>query len=179
MRHLNNRVPADIYLCLQPQAARAKWSPNVWLLLGRRRRQWPDIKTALVRCLLFFAFRKRTTKHLLLVYRTSPLNPYSSEIYICKPWRTKVFFKFENIILVCFFRFTWIPVLWVDGDYKYFHSHSAGIDFRRQNLTSYRRQILTSNIVPRTVKVNGACDVIPNRLQWRIFSSKVVFVILL
>ena len=102
MHHLNNCVPADIYLCLQPQAARAKWSPDVWLLLGRRRRQWPDITRALGRCFLFFAFRKRTTKHLLLVYRTSPLNPYSSEIYICEPWRTKVFFNLKTSYLFAF-----------------------------------------------------------------------------
>ena len=47
-------------------------------------------------------------------------------------------------------------MLWVYGHYKYVYSYSAGIDFTRQNLTSvdvYRRQILTSKVDPRTVKV--------------------------
>ena len=48
------------------------------------------------------------------------------------------FFLFDIIInvLVSSLRFIWIPVLWVYGHYKYFYSHSAGIDFGRQNLTS-------------------------------------------
>ena len=32
--------------------------------------------------------------------------------------------------------------------------YSAGIDFRRQNLTVYRRQILTSKVDPRAVRAN-------------------------
>ena len=39
-------------------------------------------------------------------------------------------------VLVSIFWFIWIPVLWFYTDYKYFNSYSAGIDFRRQNLTS-------------------------------------------
>ena len=47
------------------------------------------------------------------------------------------FFQFEIIIhvLVSPFRFLWIPMLWVYG-HTYFNSHSAGIVFLRQNLTS-------------------------------------------
>ena len=50
---------------------------------------------------------------------------------------TKGFFQFENIIndLDRSFRFIWIPMLWVYSHYKYVYSYSAGIDFRRQNLT--------------------------------------------
>ena len=47
-------------------------------------------------------------------------------------------------------------MLRVYGHYKYLYSFSAGIDFRRQNLTSvYRRQILTSKVDPRTERVNA------------------------
>ena len=41
-------------------------------------------------------------------------------------------------------------MLWVYGQHKYVNSYSAGIDFRRQNLTS----ILTTKPDPRTVRVN-------------------------
>ena len=43
-------------------------------------------------------------------------------------------------------------MLWGYGRYKYFNSFSAGIDFRRQNLTS-RGQILTYKDGPRTERV--------------------------
>ena len=48
------------------------------------------------------------------------------------------FFQFEIIInvLVSFFRFIWIPMIWVYDHYKYLYYYSAGIDFGRQNLTS-------------------------------------------
>ena len=36
-------------------------------------------------------------------------------------------------------------MLWVYGHYKYFHSYSAGINSRRQNLTS--------RVAPRAVRV--------------------------
>ena len=51
---------------------------------------------------------------------------------------TKGYFHFEIIInvFVSFFRFTWIPMLWVYDQYKYVNSYSADIDFIRQNLTS-------------------------------------------
>ena len=38
-------------------------------------------------------------------------------------------------------------MLWDYGHYKYFYSYSAGIDFRRQNLTS--------TVDPRTVRVKA------------------------
>ena len=50
----------------------------------------------------------------------------------------KGFFQYEIIInvLASPFRFIWIHMLWVYGHYKYFNFFSAGIDFRRRNLTS-------------------------------------------
>ena len=55
-----------------------------------------------------------------------------------KLWRPKCFFQFEIIIIifVSSLRFIWIPMLWVYDHYKYCYSYSAGIDFRRHNLTS-------------------------------------------
>ena len=70
-------------------------------------------------------------------------------------------------------------MLWVYDHYKYFYSYSAGIDFRRQNLTNIniftrkecgdrlytsesdvcRRQILTYKDGPRTVRAKGTCPV--------------------
>ena len=56
------------------------------------------------------------------------------------------FFQFEIMInvSVVFFRFIRIHMLWVYGHYKVY-SFSAGIDFRRQ--------ILTSKVDPRTERV--------------------------
>ena len=50
----------------------------------------------------------------------------------------KGFFHFEIIttVSVSCFRFILIPMLWVYGHYEYVYLHSAGIDIRRQNLTS-------------------------------------------
>ena len=57
--------------------------------------------------------------------------------FLFEPWRPKGFIQFEIIInvLVSSFWFIWIPMLWVYDLYKYFYSYSAGMDFRRQNLT--------------------------------------------
>ena len=63
----------------------------------------------------------------------------------CINMETQWFFQFEiiiNVLVISFFCFIWIPMLWVYGHYKYVYSFSAGIDSRRQNLTStdpYRR----------------------------------------
>ena len=61
---------------------------------------------------------------------------------------------FEIIINASSFRFIWISMLQVCGDYKYFYSFSAGIDMIRQNLTSTdcRRQILTNKVDPRALR---------------------------
>ena len=48
-------------------------------------------------------------------------------------------------------------MLWVYGRYKYFYSHSVGIDFSHQNLMSTddrHCQILTTKIDPRAARVN-------------------------
>ena len=42
-------------------------------------------------------------------------------------------------VLVCSFRFIWIPMLCVYIHYEYFISFSAGINFRRQNGTLISR----------------------------------------
>ena len=65
-------------------------------------------------------------------------NSENAEICLYKPWRQKGYFQFENLMndLLSSFRFIWIPMLWVYDHQKYFYSFSAGIDFRRQNLTS-------------------------------------------
>ena len=51
-------------------------------------------------------------------------------------WRPKGF-QLEIImnVSVCSFWFTWIPMLWIYGHYKYVYRYnSAGINCRRQNL---------------------------------------------
>ena len=64
---------------------------------------------------------------------------------------TKGFFQFEIIInvLVTSFRFIWIPILWIYGQYKYFLSmRGPSLYVKIQRL--YRRQILTYKDGPRT-----------------------------
>ena len=58
--------------------------------------------------------------------------------YFCINHGARRVFQFEIIInsLVSSFCFIWIPLLWVYGHYKYLHSYSAWVYFRRQNLTS-------------------------------------------
>ena len=59
--------------------------------------------------------------------------------YFCKNQEgQRCFFQFETIInvLVSSFRFIWIPMSWVYDLRKYYDSPCAGIDFRRQTLTS-------------------------------------------
>ena len=78
-------------------------------------------------------------------------NPCDDEICVHKSWRQKCFFfQFEIVInvLVSSFRFICIPMLWVCGHYKYFTSFSAGIDFRRQNLTSVDVRFWRPNSIP-------------------------------
>ena len=54
--------------------------------------------------------------------------------------------QFEIIINVLVRSFIWLSMLWVHGHYKYYYSYSAGIDFRRE--------ILTTKVDPRTVRFN-------------------------
>ena len=58
--------------------------------------------------------------------------------YFGKTMETEGFFQFEIItnVLVSYFRFIWIPMLWVYRHYKYFISFGAGNVFICQNLTS-------------------------------------------
>ena len=57
--------------------------------------------------------------------------------YFVKTSQPNGFFLFEIItsVLASSFWFIWIPMLEVYDQSKYFYSYSAGIDFRRQNLT--------------------------------------------
>ena len=66
-------------------------------------------------------------------YITFTLPGYNAKIFQHKPWRPKVFFIWNNVLVNCF-CFIWIPMLWVYG-HKCLISFSAGIDFRRHNLT--------------------------------------------
>ena len=52
----------------------------------------------------------------------------------------KVFFQFEIIIndVVSFFRFIWIPMLWVYDNYEYLNSFTAGAVFIRLTFTDVR-----------------------------------------
>ena len=74
-------------------------------------------------------------------------NPWSTEILSNISWRPMVIFNLEysKISLSALFALIRIPMLWVYGHYKYY-SYSAGID--------YRRQVLTSKVDPRAVRVN-------------------------
>ena len=44
-------------------------------------------------------------------------------------------------------------MLWVYDHFKYFYSYSAGIDFSPSESDVYRRQILTTKVDPRAVRV--------------------------
>ena len=57
---------------------------------------------------------------------------------------------FEIIINVSvrFFRFNWIPMLWVYDHYKYFNSFSAGTVFMRLNLTTTDTRLWRIKTVP-------------------------------
>ena len=62
------------------------------------------------------------------------------------------------------------------GHYKYLFSYSAGIDIRRQNLTStdvdvYRRQILTFTVDSRTIGAISSHEFLFNILCMNILSN--------
>ena len=82
--------------------------------------------------------RRKVKSHLQSVTTLNPLSLKALNIFLYKPWSPKGLFQFEIIInvLVSTFWFIWIPMLWVYDQYKYFNSFSAGINFRRPNLTS-------------------------------------------
>ena len=85
---------------------------------------------------------------------------------------TKGFFQFEIIVNVSVssFRFIWIPILWVYDHYNiYIYSCSAGIDFSRQESDVHRRQILTSKVDPRAVRVKRM-----TMLTWAVWLVSVI-----
>ena len=62
-----------------------------------------------------------------------------------------------------FLWFIWIPMLWVYGHYRYFHSYSASIHIRRHNLmsTDVRFRRLKSILASSELKVqNLPCSII-------------------
>ena len=88
-------------------------------------------------CLL--ALQSRISRYMVKI--NIKVDPYNAEIFLCMPkhaWKPKGFFQFDIIInvLVSSFWFILIHMLWFCGHYTFFNSFSAGIDFRRQNLTS-------------------------------------------
>ena len=85
------------------------------------------------------------------------LKPYSEELFLYKPWRTKDFIKFEYIInvLASSFWFIWISLLWVYDLWKYFYSYSVGIDFSRQNLTSTDVRFWRLKLIPNPLRMKA------------------------
>ena len=86
------------------------------------------------------------------------MGPFIAEI-LYKPWIYKGFFQFEIIInvLAMFSLHLNTYVMGLRPLYIYiFHYFSAGIDCRRQNLTSIviRRQFLAAEDGPRTERVS-------------------------
>ena len=98
-------------------------------------------------------------------------NTYNAEILLYKQWRPKGLFQFEVIlnVLSSSSRFIWIPMLCVYGYYNsalfeylcygstviiIVNSFSAGIDFRRQNLTSIDVKIWRPSLVPALKGLN-------------------------
>ena len=63
---------------------------------------------------------------------------------------TKRFFQFAILInvLVSYFPILWKLILWNNGHCKYIYSYCAGIDFRRQNLTSTDVRFRRLNLIP-------------------------------
>ena len=54
------------------------------------------------------------------LYSILTSNPHSTDTFLDKPWKPKVFFQFEGITIVTVssFRLIWIPTLWVYGHYR-------------------------------------------------------------
>ena len=93
-------------------------------------------------------FKQRPSK-LKKGYSKDLVKQTVAELFFHKPWRRKGLCQIEIIINVVFsfFRFIWIPMLWVYGHYTYFYPYSVVIDCRRQ--------ILTSKVDPRAVRVKS------------------------
>ena len=105
-----NRGPAEVTTQVNIPENKGHWS-NVVLMLGKRRRRWANIKTALVQHILWLYQRGKYIVYYLTLYH--------AELFLCESWKLKGFFQFEIIIYFLVnsaFRFIWIPMLWVYGN---------------------------------------------------------------
>ena len=85
------------------------------------------------------------------------LKPLKRLFFICESWRPNVFFNLKSSSMSQWALFDSFEYLCYGSMTigNIFYSYSAGIDFWRQNLTW--RQILTTNVDPRTVRVIPMC----------------------
>ena len=94
-------------------------------------------------------YRMPRVQFVLILFATRYWTKWILKPYLIRSWRNRLLAlpKCKALIveggrwiiinvLVSPFWFAWIPMICVCGHYKYFNSYSAGIDFRRQNLTS-------------------------------------------
>ena len=75
-----------------------------------------------------------------------------AEILSHTSWKPKGFFMITIYVLVSAFWFIWIPMLWNHGNSTYFHSYSAGINFR---VRIWRLQTSDSDVQIRSPNVCG------------------------
>ena len=84
----------------------------------------------------------------------------SKLLYFCLHY-IFAFTKANNVkpinILLSYFRFIWIPLLWVYEHYNLFNSFSAGIVFRPQNVTSTDVQFWRLKTIPALNDWPGVC----------------------
>ena len=106
--------------------------------------------------LKIYILKSTSCSHLCLTRSCRVVLTLTTLNFVCKPWKPKGIFPFEIIInvLVSSFCFIWIPMLWVCGHYEYFKSFSAGIVFRRQNLTSVDVRFWRLKTVPELKGLN-------------------------
>ena len=115
------------------------------------------------RILYFILHRLRDAMWNINPFTANHLNNHLTlkalNLFVKKTSQLNDFFPFGIIIkvLVNSFLLIWIPMLWVYSHFKYFYTYSAGIDFRRRNLTStdVRFWRLKSNPAAR---VNHLCE---------------------
>ena len=90
--------------------------------------------------------------------------------FFMKTLETKGFISIYIIItvLVSSFRFIWIPMLWVYDHYKSFHSYSAWIDFRLQNLTSTDVRFWRLKSIPALWGLKSMCLMMIDIKCWNV-----------
>ena len=90
---------------------------------------------------LFFSQDSFLYNLLVVIYDKKFLTHIWISMYGLTSSKTKGYFQLKiiaNVLISSFHLFwtCWIPMIWVHDHYTYFYSYSAGIDFKRQNLTS-------------------------------------------